>query len=147
MPQDGLLNNTECKSQSCSKLLQLSNIKVNFNQSGCSQGWEFLHDEFTQSELNKRYTQHAHDNHHARNEIIAMLYREANHFGEGASHSAHVRAQTQLSKIFGMETLKIEAETRQTGGVMVVPMCQSLDEWAEMVAPAQKELMEDALNI
>lgn len=114
--------------------------------SAASQGWEFLHDEFTQAELNKRYTQHAHDNRHARNEIIAMLYREANYFGEGTSHAARVRAQTQLSKIFGMETLKIEAETNHTGGVMVMPMCQSLDEWSEMVAPAQKKLMEDSLK-
>jgi len=114
--------------------------------SAASQGWEFLHDEFTQNEVNKRYTQHAHENHHARNEIIAMLYREANYFGEGAPHAARVRAQTQLSKIFGMETLKIEAETKHSGGVMIMPMCHSIDEWSEIVAAKQKELMDDAMQ-
>ena len=114
--------------------------------SAASQGWEFLHDDFTQAELDKRYKQHAHENHHARNEIIAMLYREANYFGEGSSHAARVRAQTQLSKIFGMETLKIEAETKQTGGVMIVPMCQSVDEWEKIVAPKQMKLMDDTVN-
>ena len=111
--------------------------------SAASQGWEFLHNEFTQAELDKRFKRHANENHHARNEIIAMLYREANYFGEGASHAARVRAQTQLSKIFGMETLKIEAETKQTTGVMIMPATQSLEDWMNAAAPAQSKLIND----
>ena len=92
--------------------------------SAASQGWEFLHHEFTQSELHKRYTQHAEDNKSVRQEIIMMLRREANTFGKGSSHSARVKAQTQLSKIFGMETLNVKADIEHTGGIMVIPMAQ-----------------------
>lgn len=53
-----------------------------------------------------------------------MLHREANTFGKGSSHSARVKAQTQLSKIFGMETLNVKADIEHTGGIMVVPMAQ-----------------------
>ena len=114
--------------------------------SASSQGWEFLHHEFTQKELSKRYAQHAEENKAARNEIIMMLYREANYFGDGASHGARVRAQVQLSKVFGMETLKIEAETKHSGGIMVIPMCQSVEEWESIAAKEQSDLMEAASN-
>jgi len=62
-----------------------------------------------------------------------MLHREAYYFDDGASYAARVRALTQLSKIFGMETLRIKAETKYTGAVMIMPMCQPVDECSYMV--------------
>lgn len=115
--------------------------------SASSQGWEYFHHEFTQAELTKRYQQHADENLAARNEIISMLYREANFFGEGSSHSARVKAQTQLSKIFGMETLRVKAEVEHTGGVMLIPMAQGLDEWKNIATTQQAALMADAIDI
>ncbi|MDC0088333.1 terminase small subunit [Akkermansiaceae bacterium] len=115
--------------------------------SASSQGWEFLHHEFTQKELSKRYAQHAEENKAARNEIIMMLYREANYFGEGASHGARVRAQVQLSKVFGMEQISIRAELEHKGGVMLVPMAQSVEEWESLAAQQQSNLMDETINI
>ena len=109
--------------------------------SASSQGWEFLHHAFTQAELQKRYRDHAEKNHYARQEIIAMLYREANYFGEGASHSARVKAQAQLSKIFGMETIQPEAEA-VVRRVMCVPFFSSMDEWEAAAAASQRALKE-----
>jgi hypothetical protein len=52
--------------------------------SASSQGWEFLHHDFTQLELSKRYAEHATESRHAREEVIAILRREANTFGKAA---------------------------------------------------------------
>lgn len=105
--------------------------------SAASQGWEFLHHDFTQAELQKRYRDHAEKNQQARQEIIAMLYREANYFGEGASHSARVKAQAQLSKIFGMETIQPEA-AEVVRRVMLVP---HFDDWGASARASQAELV------
>ena len=115
--------------------------------SASSQGWEFLHHEFTQKELSKRYAQHAEENKAARNEIIMMLYRDANYFGEGASHGARVKAQVQLSKVFGMEQISIKAELAHTGGVILVPMTQSVEAWAKIAQSSQEKLMKDTMDI
>lgn len=114
--------------------------------SASSQGWEFLHHAFTQSELQKRYREHAEKNQQARQEIIAMLYREANYFGEGASHSARVKAQSQLSKIFGMETIQQDQEA-QIRRVMYVPMFSSADEWEQGARASQKALVRDSIDV
>lgn len=76
-----------------------------------------------------------------------MLYREANYFGEGSSHSARVKAQSQLSKIFGMETIHLKAEVAHSGGVMVVPMAGNLEEWEKLAASSQAALMADAIDV
>lgn len=55
-----------------------------------------------------------------------MLYREANFHGEGSSHGARVRAQVQLSKIFGLETIQIDAKVEHGDGVMLVPVSHDL---------------------
>lgn len=115
--------------------------------SASSQGWEFLHHKFTQAELKQRYEKHAKDNKTIRQEIIMMLHREANYFGPGASASARVKAQIQLSKIFGMETLYLRAEVAHRGGVLVVPMTSSIDEWERIASHSQAKLMESTINI
>ena len=69
----------------------------------------------------------------------------ANYFGEGASHSARVKAQAQLSKIFGMETVQQEQET-QIRRVMVAPMFSSTDEWGAAAAASQRALKESTFT-
>ena len=115
--------------------------------SASSKGHDFFRHEFTQAELKKRYENQALQNEGARQEIIAMLYREANNDGEGATHSARVRAQVQLSKIFGLETIQIDAKVERAGGVMVVPMSQSIDEWEKSALQSQAKLAQDAIEI
>jgi len=115
--------------------------------SASTQGHEFFQHEFTKTELRKRYENQALENQGARQEIISMLFREANNHGEGATHSARVRAQVQLSKIFGLETIKIDAKVEHAGGVMVVPMSQSIDEWEKSALQSQAKLAQDAIEI
>lgn len=115
--------------------------------SASSQGWEFLHHDFTQAELRRRYEKHAEDNKTIRQEIIMMLHREANYFGPGSSAGARVKAQTQLSKIFGMETLHLKAEVGVSGGIMVVPMASSIDDWEKIASRSQEKLMESTISI
>jgi phage terminase small subunit len=115
--------------------------------SASTQGHEFFHNEFTQAELKQRYENQALESKGARREIIAMLYREANNHGLGSSHSARVRAQVQLSKIFGLETIQIDAKVEHGGGVMVVPMSQSIDEWERSALKQQEDLQRDSIDV
>lgn len=115
--------------------------------SASSQGHDLFHHEFTQAELARRYEQQALESQGARQEIISMLYREANNHGDGSSHSARVRAQVQLSKVFGLETIQIDAKVEHGGGVMLVPASQSLDEWEKQATEQQKNLKNGAIDI
>jgi phage terminase small subunit len=109
--------------------------------SASSQGYEFFHHPFTKAELLKNYKQLSDENKDAQNEIISMLYREANYFGEGSSHSSRVRAQTQLSKIFGLETIQLNTKVEHVGGVMIVPGGNlTLEEMEKEMAEQQAEL-------
>lgn len=141
----------------CLKFVELYMMSFNASQAArqmgyegataSAQGWEFLHSPFTQEELKKRYEQHASDNKTIRQEIIMMLHREANYFGQGASASARVKAQIQLSKIFGMEQLNVKAEIEHSGGVMLVPMVSNVKDWAEVASSYQEQLTRDSINI
>ena len=115
--------------------------------SASTQGHEFFHHEFTQSELRRRYENQALENQGARQEIISMLFRETNNHALGSSHSARVRAQIQLSKIFGLETIQVDAKVEHSGGVMVVPMSSSIEEWEAAAVEQQRQLMKDAVDI
>jgi hypothetical protein len=49
-----------------------------------------------------------------RQKIIAALYREANHTGEGSSHGARVAALAKLSLVFGLDApVKSEVQTTE----------------------------------
>jgi hypothetical protein len=108
--------------------------------SASSQGYEFLHHSFTQAELSKRYEQHAIENKDAQKEIIWMLYREANHHGKGSSHSARVRAQVQLSKIYGLETIQLNANVNHCSGVMILPYHENQEKFEADLIERQRRL-------
>lgn len=108
--------------------------------SASTHGHELLHNEFTQAELEKRYSQHATENKNSRQIVIQMLMREANYFGDGASHSARVKAQTQLSKILGMESQREPEVVEKNRGVMLVPYFQSGEEWEKEAISSQAAL-------
>lgn len=115
--------------------------------SASTQGHELLHLPFTKGELKKRYDQHAEDNKEIRQQVILMLMRESNDFSDSASHRARVAAIAQLSKILGMEQINLKADVSHRGGVMLVPMVNSLDEWQKAAQVSQAALMADAVNI
>ncbi|MDA1066352.1 MAG: terminase small subunit [Verrucomicrobia bacterium] len=109
--------------------------------SASSQGYEFFHHPFTKAEFSKRYEQLSLENKDAHKEIISMIWREANFFGEGSTHSARVRAQSLLSKIFGLETIQIKADVEHRSGVMLVPVDnRPMDEIEKDLIARQREL-------
>lgn len=77
-----------------------------------------------------------------RNEVLFGLKREANYYGVGASHGARITGWSQLAKIMGMETKKVEATLAMKGGVMIVPPVEGLDSWELRAAAAQANLKE-----
>lgn len=114
--------------------------------SASTQGHELLHHPYTEEQLKKRFDEHALENKNSRQLIIEMLFQSATDFKNGSS-SSRVAAQAHLSRIFGLDRIKIEAEVNHTGGVMIVPMAQSMTEWEKLAVPSQAALMADAVNI
>lgn len=87
----------------------------------------------------------------SRKEILAGLKREANHFGEDATHSARVTAWSKLAATKGMGTEGKNGgnsvAVMTTGNVMVVPMAQSQDEWEAMARTQQAQLKQQVKQI
>lgn len=77
-----------------------------------------------------------------RNRVIAGLVREANYNSIGAQHGARVTAWSRLGAFLGMETKRVEANLALRGGVLVVPMTETNETWAERAAEAQRILKE-----
>lgn len=75
-----------------------------------------------------------------RNKILAALVREANSYGLDSSSASRVSALGKLAKILGLEIDKSEVKLIAEGGVMVVPMAASVDDWEKNVMNAQAEL-------
>ena len=114
--------------------------------SASTQGHELLHLKFTLKELKNRFDQHAIENKHARQLVIEMLFQSATDF-ENGTPASRVTAQAHLSRIFGLDRIRIDAEVSHTGGVMTVPMAQSIEEWEKLAKASQSSLMADAVNI
>ena len=74
-----------------------------------------------------------------------MLHREANYFGQGSSAGARVKAQIQLSKIFGMEQVITIAQIEHPGGVMIVPMASSIEDWEQEAKSSQAKLIDNTV--
>lgn len=76
-----------------------------------------------------------------RNEVLVGLKREAHYFDrhEG-SPAARIAALRTLGKILGMEITKVEGNMTIGGGVMVLPMSGTPEEWEKAAAMAQANL-------
>lgn len=76
-------------------------------------------------------------------EVVMGLKREAHYFGEGAVPNARVSSLKILAQMHGMLINRVEQKTTHSGGVMVVPARQSVEEWEEMAASSQEQLKND----
>lgn len=69
------------------------------------------------------------------------LFREANYYGPGSSHGARVSALSKLAVIYGMDKeAQANDDNIPKGGVMVVPMRVSADEWGAGASESQRKL-------
>lgn len=65
-------------------------------------------------------------------------------FDDREQGGARVGASGLLAKIMGYEApTKIQAEVEHKGGVMMVPLAGSVDDWEAQASSAQKQLKED----
>ena len=103
--------------------------------------------------LQEPYTQHILDKYVeecegealvTRNKILASLVREANSYGLDSSGASRVSALGKLAKILGLEITKIEANVAVAGGIMLVPMGGTPDDWERNAAQSQRELKQAA---
>jgi len=79
-----------------------------------------------------------------RKRVIAGLNREANSYGLDSSGASRVSAYGKLAKILGMEIDRSEVKVAVAGGIMLVPMGTSIDEWERNASRAQAELKQAA---
>lgn len=83
-----------------------------------------------------------------RSQVIAGLVREAN--DDTADSSSRTRALVQLSKIYGMEVVRLQGEVTHTSKVIVIPAGMSLEEWqaaAELQQQQIKQLPASAVTV
>ena len=65
-------------------------------------------------------------------------------FDDREQGGARVGASSLLAKVMGYEApTKIQAEVEHKGGVMMVPVAGSVDDWEAQASGAQKQLKED----
>lgn len=107
-------------------------------------GWAYLQEPYTQHFLAKLMREIDEKSIIDRNTVILGLLREANTYGEEASHSARISAFRSLAKILGMEITKVEGSMNVDGGVMAVPFSGSLEEWEANCKSAQANLKKKA---
>lgn len=79
-------------------------------------------------------------------EVIMGLKREAHHFGEDGAASARVSALKILATMKGKLVKRSETTTKHTGGVMVIPAPQSVEDWEAMTSASQEQLKRDVRN-
>lgn len=122
----------------------LARLGFNFSQpSVVSNRW--LKEPFTQFLLDRYITEAEEEALVTRNRIISALTREANSYGLDSSGASRVSALGKLARILGMEIDRSEVDVRVAGGIMLVPMAATSDEWERNAAKAQLELKAEAV--
>ncbi len=76
----------------------------------------------------------------SRQEILLGLKREAHHYGLDGSSAARISAFRAMAKILGFEITKLEGNMTMAGGVMLLPLSGSPEEWEKAAETAQEEL-------
>lgn len=80
-----------------------------------------------------------------RRQVEEALLREAHYKGPGSSQAARVAALSKLSTMYGLDkgALTGDVNDENRGGVMVVPMMVSADDWEKLAVQSQRKLVED----
>lgn len=105
---------------------------------------EFLREPYVRQKINEVIRSLKESELLDRKQILAGFLREAHYEGHGASHGARVQAWKSLADIAGMEAPKtVKNEHSVKGGVMVVPMAGSVDDWEKAAQESQTALKSD----
>lgn len=111
--------------------------------SAAKQASEMLSEPYCQKRLQDLIDEMKEETIVTRNRVLAGLLREANGYFGVLSHGARVQAWARLAKILGMEKTEVNTNVTVNGGVMVVPMAASLEEWEKTSAVSQEKLKQD----
>lgn len=103
---------------------------------------QFLHEPYVLKKIRETIDLLEEKNIINRQRVLAMLVREANYTGQGASHGARVSAASKLASILGMDA-PIKVEGKFAHGVMLVPMTSSKEDWEKLAQQSQAQLKED----
>lgn len=78
-------------------------------------------------------------------QIIEALKAEAFYKGPGSSQAARVAALSKLAAMFGLDKGALTGEDNDLpkGGVMVVPMMMSAEQWEQTAKAAQAQLVQE----
>ncbi len=109
-------------------------------------GKVFLGNAFTQLRVGEILDKLEADNVVSGARIVAALWREANapDVAFSSNSSTRIAALKALARIKGLERPQIEDPNNRilTGGIMVVPIALSPDQWGEYAAASQRNLKE-----
>jgi hypothetical protein len=77
----------------------------------------------------------------SRERVLMGLLEEANYRGLGASHSARVAAWGKIAQMLGAEKPADTPDPAKVrGGVMLIPMAQSIEDWEQAATSSQAQL-------
>ena len=107
-------------------------------------GPESLRTAYVQNEIRTLTERLEEDQMVTRGEVVMGIKREAHYHGEDGSSASRVRAWGLLAKLKGMEApVKVEAEVIHRGGVMLVPVAGTIQDWESAAAASQLQLKND----
>lgn len=76
-------------------------------------------------------------------DIILGIKKEALSFGEGTSQTGRVAAWKLLAQLKGKLVKKTEVDNRHSGGVMLIPVHATTEEWEQVAQASQEQLKHD----
>lgn len=107
------------------------------------QASEWLKEAYTQWFLAKMVSELDEQAIITRNEVLFGLKKEANSHGIDGSAAARISAWRAIAKILGIEITKVEGNVNLGGGVMLMPMSGTPEQWEKAASEAQKKLKAD----
>lgn len=125
-------------------------IRIGFLRSVAEEyAQQLIQDPYVQQQISKRQAELEANPKEAakrRRRLTEMaLYREAHYKGPGSSHAARVSALAKLAAIYDMDApTRIEKKVTHRGGVMMIPVIASLDEWEKAAQNSQQRLVDEA---
>lgn len=115
-------------------------------RSAFKKGSELYYEPYVQERLAKLRDKMDDDQIITRKEVIIGLVQEARNDGPDSKHAARVQAWSQVAKIMGYEApTKVEATVTHKGGIMVVALAPTDNDWEAVATVSQNRLQHDAV--
>lgn len=106
------------------------------------EGWRIFNEPETLAAIQAFSARLENDKIVSRERVLMGLLEEANFHGLGASHSARVAAWGRMAAMLGADKPKSDEDPAKKvrGGVMMIPMAKSIEEWESAAVGSQAQL-------